>query len=139
MVKTGNCGKVMRVAPFRVCHFLLEKGGIMVWSPDAIPVWWHQSYLLCDCCFVIEGPQIKVANDREVAYSCSSYLVRGNPALCWQRAVVSRDVPPEAYPCGSRKFLRLTICWKSNSQYEPCTVLVVEPAIYLWWSPLFRW
>ena len=22
---------------------------------------------------------------------------------------------------------------------KPCTVLVVEPAIYLWWSPLFRW
>ena len=34
MVETGICGKVMRVAPFRVCHFLLEKGGIMVWSPD---------------------------------------------------------------------------------------------------------
>ena len=34
MVETGICGKVMRVAPFRVCHSLLVKGGIMVWSPD---------------------------------------------------------------------------------------------------------
>ena len=25
----------------------------------------------------------------------------------------SRDVPPEAFPCGNRKFLSLTICWKS--------------------------
>ena len=25
MVKIGICGKVMRVAPFRVCHFLLER------------------------------------------------------------------------------------------------------------------
>ena len=43
--------------------------------------------------------------------------------------LVSRDVPPEAIPCGSRKFLGLTICWKSKETIRSCTVLVVEPAI----------
>ena len=33
------------------------------------------SFTLCDCCFVIEVPRIKVPKDRGVAYSCSSYLV----------------------------------------------------------------
>ena len=73
-----------------------------------------------------------------MAYSVSCYSVRGNPALCWQRSgLVLGDVHPEAFSCGNRKFLGLTICWKSNSQYETFTVLVVEPAIHLWWSPLF--
>ena len=60
----------------------------------------------------------------------SSYPVRGNPALCWQSSgLVLGDVFPEAFSCGNGKFLGLTICWKSNSQYETCTVLVVEPAM----------
>ena len=73
-----------------------------------------------------------------MAYSVSCYSVRGNPALCWQRSgLVLGDVHPEAFSCGNGKFLGLIIRWKSNSQYETCTVLVVEPAIHLWWSPLF--
>ena len=60
----------------------------------------------------------------------NSYPVRGNPALCWQRSgLVLGDVLPEAFSCGNGKFLGLTICWKSNNQYAPCTVLVVKPAI----------
>ena len=59
-----------------------------------------------------------------------SYLVTGVIRPCVGRELVSsRDVQTEAIPCGGRKFLSLTICWKSIFQYEPCTVLVVEPAI----------
>ena len=47
MVETGICGKVMRVAPFRVCHFLLERGGIMVWSPDTYSCG-HTLFIMCD-------------------------------------------------------------------------------------------
>ena len=47
----------------------------MAWSPDTLPMWLLQSHLLCGCCFVIEGPRIKVANDPGMAYSSSSYLV----------------------------------------------------------------
>src|SRR5574338_277279 len=46
------------------------------------------------------------------------------------RVIYSRDVP-----IVDRKFLSLTICWKSKLQYVICTVLVVEPAIHLWWRP----
>ena len=75
MVETGIYDKVMRVAPFRVCHFLLEKGSVMVWSPDTFLCGCFNLIILCGCCFVIEGPRIKVANDRGAAYSSSSYLV----------------------------------------------------------------
>ena len=40
----------------------------------------------------------------------------------------SREVLPEAFPCGNGKFLGLTICWKSKETIRSCKVLVVEPA-----------
>ena len=66
-------GKVMRVAPFRVCHSLLVKGGIMVWSPD---IYLCGSSNLIYCVVVaLEAPRIKVPKDRGVVCSSSSYLV----------------------------------------------------------------
>ena len=75
---------------------------------------------------MIEGPWIKVPKDRGVAYLSSSYLVTEVTRPCVGRDPGRfLDVPPEACLCGSRKFLRLTICWKFNLQYVHCMVLVV--------------
>ena len=66
---------------------------------------------------LVSSARIKVPKDRGMTYSCSSYLVTEVTRPCVGRdltvTLVSRDVPPEAIPCGSRKFLSLTICWKS--------------------------
>ena len=115
--KQERCGKVMRVAPFRVCHSLLVKGGIMVWSPDTYSCGYCRSITLWYFVVVVASARIKVPKDRGMTYSCSSYLVTEVTRPCVGRdltvTLVSRDVPPEAIPCGSRKFLSLTICWKS--------------------------
>ena len=82
--------------------------------------------------FVVVGfrdPVRKVVTIGEWRARVSSYPVRGNPALCWQRSgLVLEDVLPEAFSCGNGKFLGLTICWKSKETIRSCTVLVVEPA-----------
>ena len=66
----------------------------------------------------------------------SSYPVRGNPTLCWQRSgLVLGDVLPEAFSCGNGKFLGLTICWKSKETIRAlygfscitCHLLMVAP------------
>ena len=126
MVETGIYGKVMRVAPFRVCHFLLEKGGVMYGALMLNLCGCSNLIFLCGCYFVIEGPRIKVPKDRGVAYSSSSYLVTEVTRPCVGRDPVRfLGRPFRGVPMWPRKFLSLTICWKSNSQYEPSTVLVV--------------
>ena len=115
MVETGICGKVLRVAPFRVCHFLLEKGGVRYGALMLNLCGCSNLIFLCGCCLVIEGPQIKVPKDRGVAYSCSSYLVTKVTWPCVGRELVKfSGRPARGDPIGSRKFLSLTICWKSK-------------------------
>ena len=136
MVETGKMRQGFRGSSPRVWPFLLEKGGIMVWSPD-IYLCGCSNLIYCVIVAVWSRPRIKVPKDRGVAYSSSSYLVTEVTRPCVGRDPVRfSGRPSRSVPIDSRKFLSLTICWKSIFQYEPCTVLVVEPAIYLWWSPL---
>ena len=131
-----DAARLWGVAPFRICAFPSGKG----WCHGMEPRYLLMLKTLYDCVNWLRALGWKVPKDRGIAYSVSCYSVRGNPALCWQRSgLVLGDVHPEAFSCGNGKFLGLIIRWKSNSQYETCTVLVVEPAIHLWWSPLFGW
>ena len=102
MEETGICGKVIRVAPFRVCHFLLEKGGVRYGALMLNLCGCSNLIFLCGCCLVIEGPRIKVPKDWGMTYSCSSYLVAEVARPCVGRDLTvtlgSRDVPPEAIP-----------------------------------------
>ena len=106
----------------------MEKGSIMVWSPDTYSCGHCSIYLLLCDVVGVEDPRLKVPNDR--GWYISGFIPReGGSRPCVSREQVgSRGVPPEAFPCGNRKFLSLTICWKiPKKQYAPCTVLVVEP------------
>src|SRR5574338_354009 len=105
---------------------------------------WLLHYYLCGLLEIGDPREDRLRSGDGIRVSVVTYFCRGNPALCWQRS--NRNVRlflgssiPGTYPSWERKFLSLTICWKSKLQYELCTVLVVEPAIYVRWSPLFRW
>ena len=79
----------------------------MWWASISFTVW----LLLCG----LEVPQTKIPKDRGVACSRSSYLVTEVTRPCVGKDPVRfSGCPARGDPIDSRKFLSLTICWKSN-------------------------
>ena len=111
MVQTGKMRQGFRGSSPRVWPFLLEKGSIMVWSPDTYSCW--NTWFIIVWCW-LESSRLKVPKDR--GWHIWGFIPReggSRPCLAESQGG-SRGVPPEAFPCGSRKFLSLTICWKSK-------------------------
>ena len=113
MVETGIVRQGFRGSSPRVWPFLLEKGSIMVWSPDTYSCWNTYYYGVM---LVRERSRLKVPKDR--GWHIWGFVIslgkRGSRPCLAEIQLGSRGVLPEAFPCGNRKFLSLTICWKSN-------------------------
>ena len=66
----------------------------------------------------------------------SSYPVRGNPALCWQRSgLVLGTSFQRRFHVAMGSSLAWPFVGNPIPNTKPCTVLVVEPIIHLWWRP----
>src|SRR5574338_59888 len=80
---------------------------------------WLLHYYLCGLLEIGDPREDRLRSGDGIRVSIVTYFCRGNPALCWQRS--NRNVRlflgssiPGTYPSWKRKFLSLTICWKSK-------------------------
>src|SRR5574338_837115 len=101
---------------------------------------WLLHYYLCGLLEIGDPREDRLRSGDGIRVSVVTYFCRGNPALCWQRS--NRNVRlflgssiPGTYPSWHRKFLGLTICWKSKETIRDlygfscrtCHLLMVAP------------
>ena len=133
MVETGKMLQGFRGSSPRVCSFLLEKDGIMVWSPDTYSCG-HYSIFITVWCWC-RGSSDTGPKGPGVEYLRFTTREGGNRPCVGRALGGSQGIQPEAFPCGIGSSLAWPFVGNPIKQYEPCMVLVVEPIIHLWWHP----
>ena len=131
-----DAARLWGVAPFRICAFPSGKG----WYHGMEPRYLLMLKTLYDCVNWLRA--LGERSQRTEEWHIRSVVTQ----LGVTRPCVGRDLvwfSGTSIQRRSHVAMGSSLAWpfvgNPKKQYETCMVLVVEPAIHLWWAPLFGW